>query len=481
MLEKVEAFCCKQGFFAVNGVILLACSGGPDSLALTDIFLSLRNKYDLQLAAAHFDHLLRGEASRQDALFVAQFCRQRDLPCYVGQNDVAAYMKQRRLSAEEAARLLRYAFLRQTLEQLGGGVIATGHHMDDQAETVLLHLFRGAGSAGLSGIRPRNRDIIRPLLSVTRQEIEAYCQEKRLKPRCDPTNFQPVYTRNRIRLELLPHLAEAYNPSITEALCRSADLIGEEHAFFLAHMKRLYESMVKEEEEKIFLDRQAFLKLHKAEQRGLLREILRRKRKSADGVALCHVEACIRLIHKGRQGANFIFPGRVYVEIVYERLCFWMEKERGLKTRKENNPTVVSLVLPGNTKAPFLQMEVQAQFFYIRPGSSDAFAAVLDADKITPPLVVRTRQDGDRFQPSGMQGTKKIKDFFIENKVNRQMRDRVPLICDQNGILWIVGYRISDIAKVSEKTTRFLQLKISGGMAQDASRYSGDFTHGRDA
>lgn len=460
MLEKVEAFCCERKLFEKNGVILLACSGGPDSLALTDIFLSLQERYRLRLAAAHFDHLLRGGESRADALFVAEFCRRRNLPCYLGSEDVLAYKKKHGLSAEEAARILRYAFLRKTLHDLGGGVIATGHHMDDQAETVLLHLFRGAGSAGLGGIRPRSHDIIRPLLSVTRREIETYCQEKQLSPRCDATNFQPFYTRNRIRLELLPYLAKMYNPLITEALCRSADLISEEHSFFVMHVAHLWKTLVEVENGNVRINKRDFLNLHKAEQRGLLREVLRQVCKTTAGIALCHVDACISLIAKGRQGANFGFPGGLCMEMNYEWLSFHLRQIGKGKAGQEKNMPPVSLLLPGNTQVPSLRIQVQAQFFTKRPGNPEAFTALLDADKITPPLVIRTRQNGDRFQPSGMQGTKKIKDFFIENKIDRQVRDQVPLICDRFGILWIAGYRLSENARVTENTTHFLQLKI---------------------
>lgn len=225
MLNTVRKWIERHKLVGRGDVILAACSGGPDSVALVHLLAGLRQEYGFSLAAAHVNHLLRGAESDADAVFVADFCGRLGLPLYQGSVDVRAFMSETGRSLEDAARVLRYRFLRETARGLGGAKIATGHHRDDQAETVLLNLFRGAGGAGLAGIHPAANGVIRPLLSVSRAGIEAYCRDNKLGFRTDSTNLETDYQRNYLRRELMPVLARRFNANIAATLCQ----IGRAH------------------------------------------------------------------------------------------------------------------------------------------------------------------------------------------------------------------------------------------------------------
>ena len=204
MLEEAVRYARAQDLLHLGMHVLVACSGGPDSLALLDMLLQFRRRFRLVLTAAHFEHGIRGASSAEDARFVAAFCRERKVPCFIGHGDVPAVAKAQGKSVELAARELRYAFLWRTLERCGADVLATAHHADDQAETVLMRILRGTGLDGLAAMKPREGKKIRPLLFARREDILGYCQERGLEPRHDATNDIPDCTRNLLRLKVLP-------------------------------------------------------------------------------------------------------------------------------------------------------------------------------------------------------------------------------------------------------------------------------------
>jgi tRNA(Ile)-lysidine synthase len=456
MLEKVKCYCERNGLIKTGDTILIACSGGPDSLALVDILLKLQKAYQLKLAVAHFDHMFRGAESKADAEFVAAFCREKNIAYYQKTFDVPAYIKKTGFSPEEAARVVRYDFLRGVAKRLGNAKIATGHHQDDQAETVLIHLFRGAGSSGIGGIRPISRGIIRPLLSVTRQEIEEYCENSHLSPRIDCTNSQTDYLRNRIRLQLLPELIEKFNPAMKAALCKSAEIIAAEHDFIRQSVECIWAKLVSQEGESIVFARKKFNQLHIAQKRELFRMAIEKKQGSLRGISFTHVEKMIVLSEKGFVGTQITLPGNLVFKCNYHQMML-----ASLQADiKKLDALYAVLALQGDTYIPALKMAVQVELtdFFMKPANKNS--AVFDFDQLVPPLFIRYRQAGDRFRPSGMAGSKKLKDFFIDYKLERQKRDIVPLLCDQQGILWVIGYRQSEYGRASEKTKKCLRVSI---------------------
>ena len=453
MIERVEAFCQQNKLFDRGDAIVIACSGGPDSLALADILLQLRQKWELQLCIAHFEHGIRGEASQADAAFVKSFAAEREVPFRMEEGDAPAYARERGLSLETAARDMRYAFLRRVSSELGGACIATAHHADDQAETVLMHIIRGSGMDGLAGLRPARAGLIRPLLAVTRREIEAYCKARGLAPRHDATNDIPDCRRNQLRLELLPELRQKYNPSITAALCQLSLLAADESDFISAETDRLWPQLIKRRESVLLLDAQAVRALHPVLQRAVLRRAAEQLRGSLQGLGFVHFEA-LRDMLGGTTGKSIVLPGGLTAQMSYG----WLRLETGReKERLIFEP--VTLKVPGFTELPINGLCAEVKLLAHRPELQGPGEFCCDFDQLAGPLVVRQRRQGDRLQLS--YGTKKLKDFLVDAKVPRDERDHVLLFCDARGILWAAGLRKTILAQINAATRRFLYLKIS--------------------
>lgn len=470
MLEKIKKYCERHQLLETGDMVLIACSGGSDSLALAEVLLALREHFGLILAVGHVNHMFRGVESDGDACFVATFCAERGLPYYETKVDVPAYCETHRLSKEEGARVVRYAFLRETAKMLGGAKIATGHHRDDQAETVLMHLIRGAGSGGIGGIPARNQEIIRPLLAVSREEIERYCEDKRLMPRTDSTNFETDYVRNRIRLNLLPEMAAHYNPVIKDALCRTAELVSTEHAFVRENAANIWNAVIVAAEKKIIFRRDELSGLHPALKRELARMAIESLQGNLKGIGFDHVESLLRFCDSGKVGALLELPGNLILRCGYRTAELFFREALIHGTRVGETETL--LYLPGLTKVPQCGISIKAALLerYERP--MNKWTTIFDPARLLLPLYVRQRRDGDRFQPDGMHGTKKLKDFLIDMKVERGKRDTIPLVCDQAGILWVGGYRRSRRGAVTEGSTKFLQLAIVEDEIGEAEIYN---------
>ena len=454
MLEKVKKWCRENELFASGDALVLACSGGPDSLALVDVFLQLREEYRLQLKVGHLDHMFRGEASRADAAFVADYCQKNGLDCEVRSVDVPAYAARHGLSDETAAREVRYAFLRELAQGFGGARIATAHHRGDQAETMLLHLFRGAGSRGLTGIRPQAAGIIRPFLSVTRLEIEAYCRSRELQPRFDATNAETDYRRNRIRLELMPELKKNYNPALEEALCRTATLLADEHAFIHAAALAVWPQAAVVLAEQVRLNRSCLLQQARALQRELWRLAIEKLQGDVNGIGFVHMEQLLDFAVRAKAGTVLQLPRGLHLHCRYDVF------ELSYKQLPAKADFSIELQVPGVTLVEPLQVMVQADFVETYEKSADRFSLLCDAAKLHGRLLVRNRRAGDRFSPSGLRGTKKLKEFFIDAKIDRDQRDRILLFCDEQAIFWVGGYRQNNESQVNETTRRFLRLCI---------------------
>ena len=438
--------------------ILAACSGGPDSLALVHILNRLRTEYSFSLAVAHVNHMFRPEAAAE-AEFVAAFAAGLGLACYVTAIDVPAYYKAHKMSPEEAGRVLRYRYLRRVAAEWGAALIATGHHRDDQVETVLINFLRGAGSGGLRGIQPVSGGIIRPLLPVSRREIEEYCAAWQLKPRQDSSNFATDYLRNRVRLMLLPALEADYNPAIRKAVWQLAALAGDEYDYLRQEAKRLWTTVVTEAD-RLTIGSQALAGVHKALQREIIRLAIEKKRGTLTGISFGHVEKLLTMVLSGTVGSILTLPGGLIAYKTYTGV------ELGLITDSHELPSVkpagleaVPLAVPGITQAgDFVIGANLATACQVYPGRQ---TAVFDLEQLSLPLIVRTRQPGDRFRPLGLNGSKKLKEFFIDQKVPAAERDTILLICDQQEIIWVAGHRQGERGRITSTTKKILQLSIT--------------------
>lgn len=454
MLAVVKELIDRHNLLARGDKVIAACSGGPDSLALLHILMHFRQEYDLTIIVAHLNHMFRSEA-QSEAEFVRHTAQSMGLVFEGTAIDVPRFIAETGRSAADGARAVRYQFLHEVASRHGASRIATGHHSDDQAETVLLHLLRGAGGAGLSGMKPANGAVIRPLLAVSRSQIEAYCRQYNLTPVQDMSNYQTDYLRNKIRLELIPYLQENYNPAIRHSLCRTAQIVGDEHEAVAAAARQTYPSIAADTDNGLEISTLCLAQLPVALQREVIRIAIEKKQGHVRGIKFLHVEKLIDTALRCPVGTAIVLPGRLTAVKGYKTLILSRTVEQ-----PPDRPTAdaVQLSVPGVTV--WNGWKISA---CLRTGFStgaDAHRAVFDFDAIKAPLMVRSRQKGDRFQPDGLKGSKKLKEFFIDQKIPRNQRDMIPLICDRRGILWVAGYRRGEGAKVTVDTSRVLLIHI---------------------
>lgn len=458
MLDKIKRWIQAWQLIKPGSRILAACSGGPDSLALVHVLRSLQDEYGFMLAVAHVNHQLRPEAA-EEAEFVQAFAAGLGLDCFTAAIDVQAYRKANKISSlEEAARLARYRYLRQAAAVWGGAQIATGHHRDDQVETVLLNFLRGAGSGGLRGMKPVNGDILRPLLAVNRAELEAYCAQQALQPRQDSSNFSPEYRRNRIRLELLPVLEQAYNPAVREAIWRLAVLAGDEHDYIAGEAAKLWGTVAIAAEQVVICSK-GFAGLPVALQRELIRQAIEKKRGRLTGISFEHVEILRIMTISGQVGCLQILPGGLFARKTYTELVLDNGSLPPNKRETAAKFAPVVLAVPGSVTVGCYT--VKAELLTALPEQTGKDSVLVDWEQLRLPLVVRSRLPGDTFRPAGLNGSKKLKKFFIDHKIPEVVRDGIPIVADQQEIIWVAGCRQSEYGRISQTARKILRLSIT--------------------
>jgi len=490
--QRVLNFIQEHHLVSSQSTLLVAVSGGPDSVCLLHILVKLREELNIRLYVAHLDHQLRGVESEADAHYVSDLAHQLAIPAILEQRDVKAYQAQQHLSLEEAAREVRYTFLSQVAESIGANRVAVGHTTDDHIETILMHLIRGTGTRGLRGLQPSNLwqssgnslTIVRPLLTAYRQETADYCHNHQLMPRIDTSNLSLSPLRNRIRHQLLP-LLKSYNPRVTDALLRTARIAGDDLAFLDKEIGSLWNKIVQKQGNTITLDKEEFLKLPVALKRYLLREAIEDLLGSLKDIESRHIEEILAALNKPA-GKRLNLPGGLIFAIEYDRYLLGpdpaalspfplLSAESPLKIAGETllpgwcikasitTPPIVKgkpegANAPSGTTTPhplIKGMGVKGMGLI----NSD-FIAYFDFGKTGNKLVVRSHQPGDRFQPLGMSQPKKLGEFMIDTKIPSAWRQRIPLVCSPEHILWVVGWRIDDRVKVSNTTQKVLCLKF---------------------
>ncbi len=454
MLKVVKDVIERHNMLQAGDRVLVACSGGPDSLALLHLFWRLQSLLSIEVAAAHLEHGFRGAESKAEALFVADFCCTRKIPCFCESVDMPELLRQQGQSAQDGARQVRYAFLRRVAQQWGAARIATGHQLEDQGETLLLHLLRGAGPKGLAAMREVAGDLIRPLLGIKREAIEAYCSEHGLVPQRDSSNEKTCYQRNWLRLELMPVLRR-YNNALPETLHRTARLLGEQQDYLRAQAQEALAEVAIWKEGTLHLAAKELGEKHLALQREIFRLAIEKKRGQLTGISFDHVESLIEVLSLP-VGSRRELPGDLQARRTYQGICL-EAKGQEAKLRSPWPGTV--LAVPGRSEVPALGLVVLAEEgCFTDAEQSDSI--VLARAQVKGDLVLRTRLPGDRFQPLGMTGSKKLKDFLIDEKVPRELRDDIPLVCDALGILWLVGLRRANRACAKEKEDECIRLTI---------------------
>ncbi len=444
--------------------LLLAVSGGPDSTCLLHILVGLREELGIKLHVAHLDHQLRGAESEADANYVADLASQLGVPATIGRRDVKAYRKEKRISPEEAAREVRYRFLGDTASIVGARCIATGHTLDDQVETILMHLIRGTGSRGLQGLKPSNEwqlngkifTVVRPLLEVSHQETADYCQSHGFVPRLDASNLSLSPLRNRIRQQLIP-LLKGYNPRVAEALLRTSAITTGQIAFLDEEVSRLWSEIVQKKDGMTILDKGKFCLLHCALKCHLLRAAIEELLGNLKDIEMRHIEEIVAVLDKPA-GKQINLPGGLVFAVEYDRYLLSLGPVNTCPY-----PVIGAeyrINIPGKTGFPGWQVEAEIVAPKMVLKENNECIAYLDLDKAGKELKVRSHRPGDRFQPLGLSQPKKLNRFMIDARIPRAWRGRIPIVFSPEQILWLVGYRIDDRVKVAEDTRQVLRLEF---------------------
>lgn len=451
-VETIE----KYSMLRTGDRVVVGVSGGPDSLCLLHLLKAARKELQLEIYAAHVDHMFRGEESREDARFVRDTCKEWDIPFFEIREDVPGLIERTGLSPEDAARRVRHKFFQKLKSELDADVIATGHNRDDNEETILMNILRGTGPEGLLGIEPKRSSYIRPLIEVPRTAIEEYLDKHGLKARIDATNLTTDYFRNSLRLELIPLIKSKYCPHLGESLRRLSDIIQVEQEFLSQIEKRAWKRVVRIGHECIEIDKEDFLRLPTALKHRVLRRGVKNILGDAKDFEYRHVLLAMDFIDTAATGSRLDLPRGLAAEMGYGKFIL------SLKRPEEVLDFYHEVKVPGEIHIHELGIWVCAQVMpkTLPIMTTDPLIAQLDYDKIKANLVVRKRRPGDRFRPLGSKYTKKIKDFFIDEKVPRRRRDEIPIFESGGEIVWVGGLRIDDRFKVAENTERVLFLHI---------------------
>ena len=441
MTDKVKATLQKYQMIEKKDTIVVAVSGGADSMSLLHLLFSLKEELGISVAAAHVNHGLRGEEADQDEEFVCKWCEERKIPFFIHRADIRALAEQEKIGLEECGRRVRYAFFEQVAKKYPQAKIATAHTLSDQAETFFMRLVRGAGTSGLCAIPPQRGNIIRPLLETTRQEVEGYCKEHQIDFCTDKTNFQTQYTRNKIRRLVLPFLKEI-NPQLEETIKGTIEQLRSEEEFLEKEANAAWEKACKD-------DGACILKLRDLPDALLSRAVRR--------VAPCcpmerrHIQKLMELA-RGAAGAE-VLPGNIKVAVKDGVLAVQKEKT-------EKKPVCISLFAAQSQKegAYGLTFEIVSRetFVFRLKFYKLLFNNALSYDTITDSTVLRNRRPGDSFKKAGRKVTKTVKKLFCEEGIPCEQRDSLLMLANESEILWIQGLGVSESAKVTEETKQVL-------------------------
>jgi len=479
LVKKVHRSLQRFGMIRSGERVLVAVSGGPDSVALTHALVELAATEEFELLLAHLNHQLR-EAGDADEAFCSELARRLNLPFSSHRVDVADEARRNGYSLEEQARISRYRFLGETAERWDCPRIALGHTRDDQAETLLLRLLRGSGTTGLAAIRPvvsmptlLKARLMRPMLDVTRAEVLTFLDEKDIAYRLDRTNLDLSIPRNRIRHETLPLLARHHNPNVTETLARTAELLQDDEDWMEREARRTLATLVKDTRHgtRISVSVEALERLHPALCRRVVRGAIGRARGGLRVMTSRHVEAVLELLSPGKSGRRLCLPGldcgRSFDTLWFEPAALSHFLAKGY------NGYEYALTVPGELQIPeaggAIQV-VEANSRSLPPAAGETVKVALG--EVNGPLdlrrtlTVRSPLPGDRFRPLGAPGSKSVARYLMERRVERDRRRLVPLVVrgdrrsDQE-ILWVAGHGVSEACRVDRGARRVFQLSWS--------------------
>lgn len=461
MENKVKKFIEENELLKNCSKLLLGVSGGPDSLAMLNLFYDLKSEFDIEIAAAHLDHMFR-EESEAEANFVENFTTERNINFFRRKVNLPQIISETGDSAEAEARKQRFEFFKKVMKTNNFDLLALAHQRDDQAETVLLNLFRGSGLNGLSGIQPQSQfdgiKVIHPLLKLSREEILNYCNEHELKPRFDSSNEKNIYSRNIIRNKILKIAESEINENVKKVIARNSKLFRSENEFLNKLAVSKYKKLLKKESKnRIIINFAEFKKVDRVLQRRIYRHIYNILNNNLDDLYLNHILEIEKLIASSQSGRGIDLSAELRVEISYSDLIFSKRDfyNQGISDKikislKEKNKATDKVFIKSSLKK-------RKDFSF----KEDKLQAAFDYDKLNLPLYIRSRKKGDKFRPLGMDGHKKVKDILIDEKIPKFKREKIPVVVDsRDNILWLAPYKMSDEFKITKETDKVLILKL---------------------
>jgi len=441
--------------------LIVGVSAGVDSMVLLYVLNTFREPFDLDLIVAHVNHGLRPEESDKEAELVRNASVKLGLPFEYGQFDVKAFQKARGLSPQDAARRVRFHFFNGLLRKHSARRIALGQNADDQVETILLRLMRGSGLKGLKGMLPlREGKVVRPLLEVWRREIASYALENSIPYLVDSSNLKREYLRNRIRLNLIPLIEREVQPNFRGVILKASTIFREEDDYLDRGAEDACQKIIHEERNALSFSSSEFQSLHKAIQWRVVEKMLARMtpvERVAEEGDRPDVDSIYDTLTHPPSSFSMDLPYGLFLEKRYDKVSL------GRGKRPPTPPFEVDLVVPGHTCIREIGKEVVSEeisgsnhegIFETPPDT-----ALLDYDRLRFPLKVRNFRPGDRFQPLGVRGTQKVKEFFIDHKIPRFERPNIPLLVSGESIAWVVGYRIDERFRITERTQRILKVQ----------------------
>ncbi|WP_234117043.1 tRNA lysidine(34) synthetase TilS [Clostridium hydrogenum] len=457
MINKVINTIIKNNMFNKGDRVVVAVSGGPDSICLLDLLYKLKSRFEIQICAAHVNHCLRGKEADEDERYVEDFCKELNIKFFCKKVDVNLIASEKKLSSEMAGREVRYNFFEEVKEKFNANKIAIAHNANDNAETMLMRIIRGTGLSGMVGIKAiRDGYFVRPLIEISRQEIEDYCIENRITPRIDKTNNERLYSRNKIRLDLIPYIKSNFNEDIISALNRLGDLIKVDDDYLQKKSYEKYNNYCCFDGKNIIINKDAF-----SEHEAILSRIIRKAVYDLNGstynLEKKHIDDIIYLQKIGT-GKKLNLPNKIVISNNYGDICLHVKNEDIIK-----NESIYNVDIEEAGEIKYQDIKIKCELLYNKDEikvKSDRYTKYFDADKTGKNMSIRCRREGDRFMPLGMKSYKKLKDIFINLKIPRDDRNNIPMVCFEDEIGWIIGYKVSEKFKIDDKTQKILKLKI---------------------
>ncbi|AUA30807.1 TPA: tRNA lysidine(34) synthetase TilS [Clostridioides difficile] len=459
IFDKVLSTINKHNLIQKGDKIVLGLSGGPDSVCLLHVLNRLKKDFNIEIYAAHLNHQIRGIEAQKDALYVSKLCEDMGIIFFVKSINVPKYCENEGLSLEEGARKLRYEMFYEIKDKIKANKIAIGHNLNDQAETVMMRIMRGTGLKGLKGIDYiRDNCIIRPILDVERNEIEEYCEAYNLNPRIDKTNLENIYTRNKIRLDLLPYMKDNFNSNVIESIVRMSNSLKSDNDYIEKEAEAKFRE-VSNIKEKGFVEINLddFVCLHDAIKVRVLRNSIKHILGDTNFVDQRHIEDIMSLEDNSKVNKMLTLPRNIFV---------YRKKDSIILTNEEivNEEIEFYYNVPSNgfIKIKELKQIIETQVMSIDRYKSmklDNSSKGFDFNKVKGGIVIRSRRQGDKIKLA--MGSKKVKDLFIDLKIPREERCKIPIITDGEGIICVGDYKISENYKIDESTKEVLKINFN--------------------